>query len=333
MRHVLCLDRRNGKVLWDKTVTLQRREDPYRGHLADHGYATSTPVTDGRNVYVFFGKNGVLAFNNEGKQLWRTDVGSGSAIAGWGSGSSPILYKNFVIVNANAESEALIALDKETGKEVWRAPSSGVRGSWSTPILVDLPGGRKDLVFSVPDEIWGLNPDTGKLRWYAEALPGGALCTSLVADGGVVYAVAGRRNASAAVRAGGKGDVTKSHVLWKGSLGSYVTSPVVKDGYLYWVSDRGIACCIKTDSGETVYRERLRGRRFYASVVLADGKLFAVSRTNGTFVLKAGPKFKLLAQSRFANDDSVFNAGPAISDGQILIRSDRYLYSIGNHRP
>jgi len=333
VRHVLCLDRRNGKLLWDKTVRLKRREDPYRGHLADHGYASSTPVTDGKNVYVFFGKNGVLAFDNTGRQLWRTDVGSGSAIAGWGSGSSPILYKNLVIVNANAESEALIALDKQTGKEVWRAPSSGVRGSWSTPILVDLPGGRQDLVVSVPDEIWGLNPDTGKLRWYAEALPGGALCTSLVADRGVVYAVAGRRNASAAVRAGGKGDVTKSHVVWTGSLGSYVTSPVVTEGYLYWVSDRGIACCVKADSGKVVYRKRLPGRRFYASVVLADGKLFAVSRTSGTFVLKVGPKFKLLAHNRFTDDDSVFNAGPAISDGQILIRSDRYLYSIGNHRP
>jgi len=109
-----------------------------------------------------------------------------------------------------------------------------------------------------------------------------------------------------------------------------VTSPVVSDGHLYWVSDRGIACCVKADTGDVVYRERLRGRRFYASVVLADGKLFAVSRTNGTFVLKAGPKFKLLAHNRFADDDSVFNAGPAISGGKILIRSDRYLYCIGN---
>ena len=119
-RHLICLDRDTGNVLWDKSVEPVLPEDPYSGNFTQHGYASHTPVSDGQRVYVFFGKTGVLAFDLDGKKLWQTSVGTGSGPHGWGTASSPILYKNLVIVTASAESKSLVALNKETGKEVWR---------------------------------------------------------------------------------------------------------------------------------------------------------------------------------------------------------------------
>ena len=131
--------------------------------FTQHGYTSHTPVSDGQRVYVFFGKTGVLAFDLDGKKLWQTSVGTGSGPHGWGTASSPILYKNLVIVTASAESKSLVALNKETGKEVWRRKDAGFSGTWGTPILVDCGKGRTDLVIAVPFKIWGFNPDDGKL--------------------------------------------------------------------------------------------------------------------------------------------------------------------------
>ena len=329
-RHIICFSRADGKILWDKKVQPKLPEDSYQGFLREHGYASSTPVVDDEKVYVFFGKAGVLAFDHQGDEKWRVDVGSGSAIRGWGSAASPMIYKDLVIVNASAESEAIVALDRHTGKEKWRASSEGYNGTWSTPILVESAEGRQDLVISVPDEVWGINPDNGKLRWYALATEGSPNCTSLVGKDGVVYALGGRSGKSVAIRTGGKGDVTKTHVLWTGKSGSYVTSPLIHGQYLYWVSDRGIANCLKADSGEEVFKKRLPGAgKLYASIVMADEKLYAVTRDNGTFVLAAKPEFEQLAHNKIAGDESIFNASPAVSNGQLLIRSNRFLYCFG----
>jgi outer membrane protein assembly factor BamB len=334
LRHLLCVNRDTGEILWDKTVEAKLPEDRPAGMLAGHGYTSSTPATDGQRVYVFFGKSGVLAYDLEGRQIWHVDVGDGLAAMGFGSGASPIVYGELVIVNASAESSSLLALDRTTGNEVWRAAADSASSSWSTPILVDTTEGKQELVTAVPGEIWGLNPETGKLLWYAGVLPEGAQCTSLVAEGDVVYAVSGMRgNAAAAVRVGGKGDVTKSHGLWTANLGAYVPSPVIHDGYLYWVTDRGIACCLKADSGEKVYQERVPGGRdFYSSVVLAGGRLYAVSRTSGAFVLAEGANFELLAHNELASDTTLFNASPAVGPGHLLLRSNRALYCIGSRK-
>lgn len=328
-RHVICIDRTTGSELWSKEVEPVLPEDEANGMLMDHGYASSTPATDGERVYVFFGKTGVLAFDLEGEQLWQTSVGTGSAIMGWGTASSPIVYKDLVIVNAIAESEAIVALDKRTGKEVWKASAAGTSGCWGTPVLAESSEGKTELVLAVPYEIWGLNPDNGKLTWYAEVIGENAMCTSVVASEGVAYCVGGRRGAAAAVRLGGKGDVSATHVLWQKNLGSYVTSPVVHGGHVYWVTDRGIAYCLTADKGETVYEQRLPGAgQVYASAIVANDKLYAVSRTNGTFVLAAQPKYELLAHNEISNAGRC-NASPAVADGQLLLRSDQFLYCIG----
>ena len=155
-RHLLCIDRANGELIWNKTIDAVLPEDPYTGiGVPEHGYASHTPVSDGRNVYVFFGKTGVLAFDKQGNQLWQTSVGTESDPRSWGSASSPILYQDLLIVPATAESEALVALDKKTGKEVWRQEAAGFSMSWCTPVLVEVDENRSDLAIGVGREIWG----------------------------------------------------------------------------------------------------------------------------------------------------------------------------------
>lgn len=322
-RHVVCVKLADGSVVWEKSIKAELPETPYRGYLTRHGYASSTPVTDGQRLFVFFGKSGLFAFDLDGNQLWRADLGTGTH--GWGSGSSPILYKNLVIVNANVESRSLIAVNKQTGEEVWRI--RGMRQSWNTPHLVELKDEKQELVLQVQGRILGFDPDSGERLWSCEGVPD-YVCPSLVSQDGVVYVIGGRRSMAMAVRAGGRGDVTDSHKVWEARVGANVASPVIHDGHLYWVSDRNrIAYCLKLDSGEIVYQQRFGGEPF-ASAVAADGKLFIVTRFDGVFVLAARPEYELRAHNELG-DASCFNASPAVADGQLLIRSDRYLYCIG----
>lgn len=329
-RHLLCLSLADGKILWDKPVRATVPEDPYQGQLTDHGYATSTPATDRERVFVFFGKSGVLAFDRDGNQLWQKSVGTGSAIMGWGSAASLLLYKNLVIVNANAESQSIVALDQKTGSEVWKTAAKGYTTSWSTPSLIDVTGGKQELLVFLPDEVWGLDPDDGGLYWYCTGVRGAAI-PGLVSKGGVAYVIGGgpMGSGSAAIRAGGSGDVSASRVAWKQSAGSYVPSPVLLNGHLYWVDERGMACCLQVDTGKEVYRQRLPSPgSVYASMVAADGKLYAVTRRNGTFVLPAEPTFKVLAQNRLKSDATDFNASPAVTSGGLLLRSNQAIYCI-----
>src|SRR5262249_17919607 len=157
------------------------------------------------------------------------------------------------------------------------------------------------------------------------------ICPSVVAKGGIVYAIGSRFSPTAlAVKAGGRGDVTETHRLWKKNIGAIVTSPVVMGDYLYWVNDSGMAYCLKAATGEKVYDERLQGPgTVYASAVAANGNLHVVSRQKGAYVLAAKPKFEVLAHNTFAGDKSVFNGSPAVSNGQLLLRSDQYVYCVG----
>ena len=332
-RHLVCVERMTGKILWDKSVSAELPEDPYSGNLREHGYASNTPVTDGECVFAFFGKTGVLAFDFEGQQLWKVNVGKQSSNRRWGSGASPILYQDMVIVNAAEEGRSVLALNKLTGKEVWKAQVDSLELSFVTPALVECAGGRTDLALAVPGELWGLNPATGKLRWYAQTGITGNVSPSVVAADGVVYATGGYPSQDTiAVRAGGKGDVTQTNVLWSSQSASYVPSPVVHDSHLFFVSDQGFATCLEAKTGKLVYKERLPGlsggKPFYASVILANEHLYAVSRRAGTFVLPATPQFALVAQNKLAGDDSDFNGTPAIVGRQLFLRSNRNLYCI-----
>ncbi len=327
--HVLCIDRGQGKILWDKTEKARLPETSYRGFILQHGYASATPATDGKAVYVFFGHTGVFAYDLAGNPLWHADVGE--KIHGWGSAASPILYKNLLIVNASVESGALVALDCASGKVDWRV--GGIKMSWSTPLLVDLPDGKQELVLSVQDKVLGFQPASGERLWECDGVKD-YICPSAVAHGDVVYITAGRKPKweTLAVRAGGRGDVSQSRVLWRIEKTSKVGTPLYHDGLLYWVDNTGKAFCLEAASGNVLYEESLgfkgRGDKVYASLVCGDGKLYAVSREGGAAVLETGKEFKELAHNDLG-DKSIFNATPVISNGQLLLRSDQYLYCIG----
>jgi hypothetical protein len=324
-RHLLCLQRADGKMLWKKDVPAAQ---PEQAKVRDHGYASSTPLAEADGVYVFFGKSGVFAFSHEGQQLWQGDVGAKTH--GWGSAASPVVFNDLVIINAAVESESLVALNKQTGKEVWRA--GGMKESWNTPILVPVPGGKPELVVAIFGKVLGFDPATGEQLWSCATGIGWYMVPSLVNDKDVVYCIGGRGNGAGAlaVRAGGRGDVTSTRRLWTLNKGSNVSSPIFHDGHLYFLHENlGIAFCVEGATGNLVFEERLpNAGQFYGSLVLADGKLFGVTRNGRAFVLAAKPQFEQLARNEF-DDRSSFDASPAVDGRRLLIRSDRFLYCIG----
>jgi outer membrane protein assembly factor BamB len=242
-----------------------------------------------------------------------------------------LLYGNLLIVNASVESKSIVALDKTDGREVWRVEA--MEQSWSTPALVETPEGATELVVSVKDRILGLDPANGDRLWECKGISD-YVCPTVVAHEGVAYVVGGRKNTTIAVRAGGRGDVTETHRLWEIGRGSNVSSPVFHEGYLYWASDsRGIVYCANATSGEIAFEERLtpQAGRIYASPLVADGKIYIISRDAGIFVLAAKPAFELLGHVE-PMDQSIHNASLIVGGGKLLLRTDEYLYCIGNVR-
>ncbi|MDE0839512.1 MAG: PQQ-binding-like beta-propeller repeat protein, partial [Kiritimatiellae bacterium] len=325
--HVLCLNRKDGVLIWDKTSkALLPDQDYTRGHIDLHGYASATPVSDGESLFSFFGRSGVLAYTLDGEPLWHKTVGTNTYKLGWGSGASPIVYGDLLIVNASIESDSLVALNTKTGQEVWRA--TGIFESWSTPLVVTLPSGKNELVVNMNGKVLGLEPTTGKQLWECEGVQDYVVPMTVADDKGVVYISGGRGATTRAIRAGGRGDVTATHLLWKLNRGCKVPSPLYHDGLLYWVSNMEKAACVDAKTGELHYYKRLERGAFYGSAVMAEGRIYAVSKKRGTVVLAAGKEFKQLARN-YLDDDNRFNGTPVISNSQILLRSDRFLYCIG----
>jgi outer membrane protein assembly factor BamB len=416
-RHLVCVSRTDGKILWTKSVDAVLPEDEFKGAgVPQHGYASHTPVSDGKNVFCYFGKSGVYAYDLDGNELWHASAGTGSDDPKWGSSSSPIEFGNLVIITASAESRALIAYDKTTGKEVWREQNDGLNGVWGTPTLAKVKDGQTDLVIAVPNEVWGLNPETGKLRWFVDfGPPGGAPSggppgggppgggggrnappqynsSAVVADG-LVFALEGRAG-KGAIKLGGADDVTKSHVAWQANANARFGTPLVYEGKVYLISS-GIVNVLDAKSGERVYQKRLDGSEApaggpggpgggrggppgggppggapgaggpppgggqqgggrggppgggfgggqrgggggrggmggdYSSPVLADGKIYFVTRGGDIHVIKPGDKFESLAVNRVTPDREDFSATPAVCNGELLIRSNKALYCVG----
>ncbi len=324
-RHLLCIDRVKGTVIWSKDFEPVLPEHQYKGEGAYHGYAANTPITDGEKLYVFFGKSGVYCFDLDGKQIWHKLVGKGTS--GWGSGASLMFFKDKVIVNASVESNSLIALNKADGAEVWKAPKVG--SAWGTPVVITTPAKQLELVLSMSGRVAGFDPETGKELWSA-AGHGGYVCPSVVTHDDIVYAIGGG-GTSLAIKSGGRGDVTKTNTLWRMKKGSNASSPIYHDGQVYWSSEGGgVIHRQEAATGKTI-EKRLKpdAGRIWASPILADGKLYFVSQFNGIFVVAANDKLDILAHNTFADDKARANASLAVSNGQIFFRNDQYLYCIG----
>jgi len=326
-RLLLCVDLKDGAIRWKRDLKVRQ---PEQSRTRDnHGYASNTPVSDGQGLWVFCGKSGVFAFDLAGKQLWQTDVGSG--LSGWGSAASPVLFGDLVIVNASVESASLMALNKKSGKRVWRV--EGIKEAWNTPLLADVKGGGTELVVAMPRKVMAFNPATGEKLWTCGTEITWYMVPSMVAHEGIVYCIGGRSRSSAAmaIRAGGRGDVTADRRLWRTEKRSNVSSPIYHDGHLYFAHEReGTAYCLNAATGAVVYEQRLASRagQVYASPVLADGKIYYVARRGGVYVVPAKPAFELLAHNTLG-DRSTFNASPAVSGRRLLVRSDTHLYCLG----
>jgi outer membrane protein assembly factor BamB len=336
-RQVVAVDRETGTIAWSKSFPAVQPEDPYEGMgVPEHGYATNSAVVDDQRLYAFLGKSGVYAFDMEGNVLWNHSVGTDSSNRRWGSAASLMLYKDLLIVNASEESRCLVALDRESGDQVWSAAAESLELAYGTPAIAKVSPERDDLVIAVPGEIWGLNPLTGKLYWFAETSLTGNLSPSLIVDGDKIYCFGGYRSSgSVALLAGGRGDVSSSNVLWTSRQSSYVATPVLFDNQLFWIDDTGLYHVMDAETGESLLKTRVpgldsRGRPVYASPIVVNDKIYIQTRQSGLFVMAPKPALEVLSQNQFADDTSIFNGTPAVDAGQLFIRSYEYLYCVSS---
>lgn len=338
MRHLVCVDLETGEQLWQADVKAALPEDPYSGiGVTAHGYASHTPVSDGERVYAFFGKSGVHAYDLDGNALWQASVGMESDPTRWGSSSSPIVHNGTVIVTASSESQSIIGLDAETGKEVWRQEAAGLDGMWGTPTLIPINDERTDLVMCVSKELWGLDPANGQLRWFAKATDAEHAYASAIFDGTRVFAFTGRGGGSVAVDAGGKGDVTAANTVWNGGDTTAFASAVQHDTGIYLVA-RNILTRVDAETGKRIGQTRLRGARAtggrfgsldYPSPIVVGDTLYTLNGSGQMFVFALsddGPE--QIAVNEVASPAEEFRGTPAVSDGKLLMRSAGHLYCV-----
>jgi outer membrane protein assembly factor BamB len=323
---VICLDRDTGKILWEQTAF---EGTPYDNRHRKSSYAASTPATDGKLVYAFFGTEGLYAYDMKGKLAWKADLGKLGTV-GMGTGTSPILFENLVLMQCDEEnggSSFIVALDKKTGKEVWKTPRK-VQVSWATPLLVKT-GTRAELIASGTEAIVAYDPRTGKELWQHAGVQSNAI-PSPVANTDMVFVSAGfPAKIAMAITLGGSGNLAEK-VAWKYDKGTaYVPSPILYGDYLYLTTDRGILTCLDAKTGAVKYEG---GRvpipaTFTASPVAVDGKILLTSEDGDTFIVKAGPVHEIIGTNTVG--EPVY-ASPAIADGRIFIRAEKHLYAIGN---
>jgi outer membrane protein assembly factor BamB len=322
---VESFSRADGRRLWEYRLAA---ETPFPDLHEKHNLATPTPVTDGRLVFVWFGTGQIAALDVNGTLVWTRHLGKDYSPfdINWGHGSSPVLYEDLVILLCDHESKSyLLALEARTGKQRWKTDRGAGRVSFSTPLLISGAGGNEVIVNS-SERVDAYDPATGRLLWYADA-PRQTPIPSAVFHDGVIYMTRGYRNSPyLALRPGGRGDVSASHVIWRApGGGSYVSSLVYYDRLLYLTNDVGVLTCADAKTGERVWQARLDGV-FFASPVAADGMVYFVSQTGETIVVKAGRTPQILARNDLGER---LVASPAISGGRIFLRSDARLFAIG----
>ena len=325
-RAVYCLDRRDGKSLWSAEV---EHDDPEVASSMT-GHAASTPATDGKRLVVFFGNAGVVCYDLDGRKLWQRNVGQFESELGLAS--SPRIIGECVYLVCDHDGDRfqtfdsfLLCLDLATGKTVWKTDRPGLFRSWSSPLAVPAADGKLELIVNAQDELRAYDPQTGRQLW---SLPGmtGWVTPSPVFGQGLIFAVSGKDGPVLSVRPGGQGDVSETHLAWRKPGGPYVCSPVLYDGHLYVHNELGILTCFDAATGDVKYRQRLGGR-FFASSVAGDGKIYLTDDAGITHVVAAGANFKLLASNELG-DYSL--ASPAISQGNLFLRSERFLFCIGS---
>lgn len=346
-RTLMCFHRADGRLLWQAGITTGEKEPTH----PTNPYCPASPVTDGERVIASFASDGLFCYDMDGRELWkRTDLGRQIHI--WGGGSSPVIHGGLCFLNFGpGETTYLLAVDKKTGKTVWKKdeetgygkpPSADVQttkgekpgnatfiGSWTTPVITAIEG-KEQLLMSWPRRLAAYDPQTGAELWTCSGLNPLAY-TSPIHGAGIVVAMGGFGGSAIAVRAGGSGDITSSRRVWlQPKSPQRIGSGVVHEGHIYIHNDPGTAVCMKLETGETVWTERLQGAgksgQNWSSVMLADGRCYTISQGGDCFVFKASPVFELLSVNPLGERS---NSSIVPSNGDLFIRTHKALYCIG----
>lgn len=336
-RSLYCFDRANGKQLWVKTITW---DQPDISHAANP-YCGSTPATDGQRVVVWHGSAGLYCYDMEGKELWKLDVGTIRHI--WGYGSSPIIHGDRVLLNCGPGARSfVIAVNKNTGEKLWQTDEPGGAadkdashpdwlGSWSTGLVTKVDGQEQLLVFQ-PLHVNSYDLQTGHILWTCSGAGLLAYTDVVVGDvegvGKIGIAMAGYGGKAIGFKMGGTGDVTATNRLWQSKTAppQRIGSGIIVGQHLFMVNEPGFEC-IEAATGKSIWKKNMPGETFWASLIFADGRLYATSQKGKTFVFAPDPAgYKQLASSDL---EEHVNATPAVSDGQIFIRTWEALYCIG----
>jgi outer membrane protein assembly factor BamB len=332
-RSILCYRRSSGELLWQTPVPVKHSENLYR----KNSYATATVSTDGERVYAYFGSGGLLAVDFDGDIVWHISFGEINLYHG--PGGTPLLYEDRLILyqeqrmwsrNDPGDPGFIVAIDKQTGQQLWRK-SRSPRPGWGTPIAVRV-GDHVEIIVSSGQQIDAYDPQTGDILWYARGNTFEVIPTPVVGHG-MIYCSSGRAGPTLAVRPGGKGDVTDTHIVWKTLKGSpFVPSPLLLGDYLYTVNDMvSIISCHTARTGETIGQLRVgqaAREGFSASPVAVGGKIFFTNDEGETFVLNPAPDFGLLHVNRLGEQTL---ASPALVDGRWYFRTAEHLICIGRN--
>ncbi len=327
---IFAINRSDGQILWQHTA---REELPHEGIQKTASWASSSPVTDGEHVYAFFGSKGLFCYDMQGNLIWEKDLGDMNIINNWGWGSSPVLYDDKIVINWDHEDQSfIIALDKKTGRELWKViRDEGT--SWTTPLIVESQG-QAQVITSAANRIRSYELATGDLLWESSGLAAPEVIPSPVAANDMVYVMSGGIFKATELQAiklsEAKGDITGSTALvWTLDKDTpYVSSPLLYDNLLYFLKGNdGTIACFNAATGEEYFsRKRLKGiGKVYASPVGAGGRIYISSRKGTTKVIKHGPQYEALAVNKL--DDS-FSASPAIVDNELFLRGEKNLYCI-----
>jgi outer membrane protein assembly factor BamB len=335
-RQLMCFSRADGKLMWEAGVTAKEK-DPTHG---TNPYCSASPVTDGERVIASFASEGLYCYDLQGKELWKRDD-LGKQIHIWGNGSSPIIHGDLCYLNFGpGETTYLLAVDKKTGKTVWKkdeetgygkANAKGAAtyiGSWSSPVFMKVAG-KDQLLMSWPNRLAAYDPATGEELWFSGGL-NPLVYTDPVYEKDIVVAMGGFNGKAIAVRAGGKGDVTESNKVWHHPKSPQrIGTGVTHEGHIYIHNDPGIAQCISVTTGAEVWAERLTGKaktgQNWSSVMLSGDKCYTINQGGDCFVFSAKPNFELVSVNSLGERS---NSSIVPSNGELFIRTHQALWCI-----
>ncbi len=335
-RGLYCFDRSTGNLSWSRVVRYEK-EDPTH---QTNPYCGASPAADGERIVAWHGSAGVFCYDYEGRELWSRDLGTFRHI--WGYGSSPIFHGDMVVLNCGPGARSfVIALDRATGKTLWQSDEPGGdsgeekdaisgkplwTGSWSTPVVAKVAG-QDQLLVSLPKHVSAFDPRDGRVAWSCAGL-GDLVYTSVLVGDGIGVAMGGYMGPAIGFRTGGTGDVTETNRLWLVDKGNpqRIGSGVVIGRHIFMANEPGIAQCLELDTGREVWKDRLPGGNIWGSIVAAEGRLYVTNQKGTTHLFRANPeRFELIASNELGEAS---NSTPALSDGQIFVRTFEHLFCI-----